>query len=384
MAIKVMNNKDTEKSERTTAMDPPKPPFLKSLDTKNWGEFTRELTHYKSLGGTKNWIEMVEASTLAVITDISDVPDLMIFKTSEEAAYKLLNFFAIFGPPQWLRSDQGKQFDCSLMNELCRRLGIRKKLTMSYNHQENGVVERINLEIRKLHKIYLMENDEIDYDQFAATAMLAINARPHSKLGASPFEVMFIRKCPELKALDTAESLKEEDKWKSLRTMREEFKERLERKDESEEIDREVFTEGELVLLEHFKKIPSKNSPLYKGPFRVMKLLDGKKAEIQTIDGGEIQEVAQRWLRKFTGKAPEKDLAKFQSKDEEEWKIEKIIRHRGGRKILLSFKVKWEDYGEDEASWLSFKELKDCEALDIYLEANVNLKNRLDKKEVNI
>ncbi|GKT31887.1 hypothetical protein ADUPG1_006211 [Aduncisulcus paluster] len=94
MAIKVMNNKDTEKSERTTAMDTPKPPFLKSLDTKNWGEFTRELTHYKSLGGTKNWIEMVEASTLAVITDISDVPDLKSAENQEKAFNAVEQVFA--------------------------------------------------------------------------------------------------------------------------------------------------------------------------------------------------------------------------------------------------------------------------------------------------
>jgi transposase InsO family protein len=60
-------------------------------------------------------------------------------------AEKLVNeFFLRFSPPEQLHSDQGRQFESSLMKEICRLLGIHKSRTTPYHPQSDGLVERFN------------------------------------------------------------------------------------------------------------------------------------------------------------------------------------------------------------------------------------------------
>ena len=54
------------------------------------------------------------------------------------------NFFLRFSPPEQLHSDQGRQFESSLLREVCRSLGIHKTRTTPYHPQGDGLVERFN------------------------------------------------------------------------------------------------------------------------------------------------------------------------------------------------------------------------------------------------
>ena len=57
-------------------------------------------------------------------------------------ARKLVNqMFCRFSPPEQLHSDQGKQFESTLMQEVCNLLGIKKSKTSSYQPQFDGLVE---------------------------------------------------------------------------------------------------------------------------------------------------------------------------------------------------------------------------------------------------
>ena len=55
--------------------------------------------------------------------------------------------FAYHGVPEQIHSDQGAQFESSLMEELCRIWGVSKSHTTSYHPQGNGVVERNNRQL---------------------------------------------------------------------------------------------------------------------------------------------------------------------------------------------------------------------------------------------
>ena len=52
--------------------------------------------------------------------------------------------FCRFSPPEQLHSDQGRQFESSIMKEVCEILGIRKSRTSPYHPQCDGLVERFN------------------------------------------------------------------------------------------------------------------------------------------------------------------------------------------------------------------------------------------------
>jgi len=54
------------------------------------------------------------------------------------------NFFLRFSPPEQLHSDQGRQFESTLLKEICHSLGIHKTRTTPYHPQGDGLVERFN------------------------------------------------------------------------------------------------------------------------------------------------------------------------------------------------------------------------------------------------
>ena len=60
-------------------------------------------------------------------------------------AQKLVDgVFCRFGIPEQLHSDKGKQFEGTLLQEICKILNISKSQTTSYHPQGDGLVERFN------------------------------------------------------------------------------------------------------------------------------------------------------------------------------------------------------------------------------------------------
>ncbi len=45
-------------------------------------------------------------------------------------------------PPEQLHSDQGRQFESELLQEVCKLLGISKSRITPYHPQSDGLVER--------------------------------------------------------------------------------------------------------------------------------------------------------------------------------------------------------------------------------------------------
>ena len=54
------------------------------------------------------------------------------------------NFIVHYGFPKHLHSDQGANFQSSVIKELCRMSGMEKSRTTPYHPMGNGITERIN------------------------------------------------------------------------------------------------------------------------------------------------------------------------------------------------------------------------------------------------
>ena len=70
------------------------------------------------------------------------IPDL----TAETVARKIVNeFISRFGNPLEFHTDQGRNYESNLFQEMCRLLEIHKTWTTPYHPSSNGSVERFNI-----------------------------------------------------------------------------------------------------------------------------------------------------------------------------------------------------------------------------------------------
>ena len=112
---------------------------------------------------------------------------------AETVAERLVeDVFSRFGMPECLHSDQGKQFESSLFQELCRLLGIHKTRTTPYHPQSDGSVERANRTVQNVQAAYVSDHQR-DWDCYLAQTQLAYNTSQHSSTGYAPYFLLFGR-----------------------------------------------------------------------------------------------------------------------------------------------------------------------------------------------
>ena len=100
--------------------------------------------------------------------------------------------FCRFSPPEQLHSDQGRQFESDLIQELCKLLQVRKTRTTPYHPQCNGVVERFNRTLLDMLSTTVGDHPS-DWDQSIRKLCMAYNSSVHSATGFTPFFLMFGR-----------------------------------------------------------------------------------------------------------------------------------------------------------------------------------------------
>ena len=114
-------------------------------------------------------------------------------KSSKTAARHLYDDFLLrFGIPAKFLSDQGKEFDCKVIHELCQLTGVKKIRTTPYHPQTNGITERMNRTI--LHMLRtLPESAKSKWPSMLNKLVHAYNCTRHSVTGFTPFRLMFGR-----------------------------------------------------------------------------------------------------------------------------------------------------------------------------------------------
>ena len=107
-------------------------------------------------------------------------------------AQKLVDeFFCRFSCPTQLHSDQGRQFESSLIQEVCKLLNIRKSRTTPYHPAGDGLVERFNRTL--LHMLSTTVQDHNDWENRIRPVCMAYNSSTQTTTGFSPFYLMFGR-----------------------------------------------------------------------------------------------------------------------------------------------------------------------------------------------
>ena len=114
-------------------------------------------------------------------------------KRASAAAKVLYNdFFLRFGFPSRVLTDQGREFQNSMFQNLEKYVGIIKSRTTPYHPETNGLVERHNGTL--LHMLRtLPEEEKGQWPSKLHKMMFSYNSTQHSSTGFTPFRLMFGR-----------------------------------------------------------------------------------------------------------------------------------------------------------------------------------------------
>ena len=97
------------------------------------------------------------------------------------------------GCPEVIHSDQGRNFEASLIREICKRLNIKKSRTTPYHAQGNGQTERFNHTLCNMLSMYVQQ-DQRDWDDRLPFVMLAYRTSVNETTKETPFYLFYGRR----------------------------------------------------------------------------------------------------------------------------------------------------------------------------------------------
>jgi hypothetical protein len=351
---------------------------------------------------------------LVIVDNFTRWTELVALRTvgAEEMAEHLVNFCGRFGFPIEILTDNGTQFVNDLTKELTALLGSRHRTTIAYSKEENSLVERMNREVgRHLRAMIFDENSSIKWGKkMLPMVQRIINATKKKSTGFSPAQLLFgealtldrnifvnpgvvaatSKRTPDNMALgnkhfDSEGGVVLSDKGKEmLKTQRELIalaqKHQLET-DSHHMVERiptgplTEFPVGSYVMLKYaenaLRRGPpgGKTQPILHGPVLVT-AVNGSRYTIQNLVTLKPKDVHVSRLVPYHYDKMRHDPLDAAIRDENEYKVEKILKHRGapkGPRKKLQFLVQWTGYGPEDNSWEPWDNLKSVGKLHEYL-----------------
>lgn len=100
--------------------------------------------------------------------------------------------FNIFGPPEWVHSDRGSQFESAEFKRFLDTHGVGRSRSTPYNPRANGQIERLNGEIWKTIQLVLAGRDISHWPEAVHPALNCLRTLPSRAIGDySPHDRLF-------------------------------------------------------------------------------------------------------------------------------------------------------------------------------------------------
>lgn len=112
-------------------------------------------------------------------------------QTAASVVRALTDTFSIYGIPSFLHSDQGANFESTILKQTCEAFGIHKSRTTAYHPQGDGLVERVNRSLLQMFRTYC--NQSSDWEQWLPLLLYAYRSSTHTSTKCSPYLLMFGR-----------------------------------------------------------------------------------------------------------------------------------------------------------------------------------------------
>jgi transposase InsO family protein len=231
-------------------------------------------------------------SKLVSLTATSSQDEKVIYRTL------LNNWIYKFGKPQSILSDRGKNFESAYLKERLGALGIKQELTSPYQHQSNGLVERVIRTTRDWISASLAGKcEEKNWYEILPRIEFCLNATQQSATGYSPFEVIFGRKINLHSTLE--QSVESRDEIKNRTQINSGRAAERMRNFESDKRGMRNFEVGEEVLVRIEPHKRNKNGNKYEGPFKILRFLSAHQVELQGQSSTKRRRI--EWLKKWHG-----------------------------------------------------------------------------------
>ena len=116
-------------------------------------------------------------------------------KTAHSVADSLMDkWLPTFGFPLFLHSDQGKEFDNTMIHNLSELLGTVKTKMTPYHPRSDGLVERFNRTLLAMLAMFVTREHD-NWDDLLPFMMLAYNTTVHTSTGFTPHRLVFGEEC---------------------------------------------------------------------------------------------------------------------------------------------------------------------------------------------
>ena len=110
---------------------------------------------------------------------------------ADQISAELVKVFSTYGQPETIHSDQGRNFESTILSQVLQAFGISKSRTTAYHPQGDGMVERLNRSLLQLLRSYVDKQD--DWEQYLPLVLYAYRTSVHTSTGVSPFTLMYGR-----------------------------------------------------------------------------------------------------------------------------------------------------------------------------------------------
>jgi hypothetical protein len=108
------------------------------------------------------------------------------------AATAMLDWICNYGCPSEIVTDQGTQFVNELIKQMLDVFGIQLIHTTAYSKEENGLVERMNREVKRHLQMLVFERKQKDkWSLILPLAQRIINTRTNSTIGVAPADIVY-------------------------------------------------------------------------------------------------------------------------------------------------------------------------------------------------
>ena len=124
-------------------------------------------------------------------------------QTAARITTELVKVFSRYGIPDILHSDQGRNFESTILSQTLEAFGVTKSRTTAYHPAGDGLVERFNRSLLQMLRAYVQQHN--DWEKYLPFVLYAYRTAVHSSTGVSPFELMFGR-CAHKPPLTTRHS----------------------------------------------------------------------------------------------------------------------------------------------------------------------------------